>query len=526
MSFKEYSQRFQEYFNKLFDFSQNNYQYILVLLIIFIFFFILLYLVNLNPYYNKVWYNVGTDSEVVNNRKQIENQNFVGFFNDKTDISREYQFTKKQYQSVNLQNIKNNEYIRNNKGYYFLNKNRISSLVYIVNAILICIFLFIFFLIYKYTRNKGSEDSNSGISYLTILFKCLMVLFKFFCIILLPVILIYLFIVYNTRYSSQISFYKTVFIFIVILFTLAIIYSVFNKFIDKCYNISDKSIFKTIICSIIYIIFALPCLLVIITDEFKQQLNITPPVTYILLIAELILVLLFLFLSNFLKGVSINQDKYINGGETIDLYNEYKNFNKDFNKYLKHDNIITQRNYNYNYNLGKDNNYVIPLTGGDNNNSNYNNDYNIGDYKYNIIIENNFNKKVIFEDINKFNISFKLYIKADDYLEKNNIRFFNFFDMPMIYFNNKTKQLVFNIKDKKNSETYTYETSNFKLQTYNLIEVKYEDSRIDIYINNIIKYSTNIIFKFNHSNINNNYIGTDNILYGNIKDLYFKLYVK
>jgi len=136
-----------------------------------------------------------------------------------------------------------------------------------------------------------------------------MFLFKFFCIILLPVVLIYLFIVYNTRYSSQISFYKTVFIFIIILFTFAIIYSVFNKFIDKCYNISDKSIVKTIICPIIYIIFALPCLLVIITDEFKQQLNITPPVTYILLIAELILVLLFLFLSNFLKGVSINQDK-------------------------------------------------------------------------------------------------------------------------------------------------------------------------------------------------------------------------
>lgn len=512
MNFKKYSKDFQEYFNKLFDFSQNNYRYLLVLLIIFIIFFILLYLVNLNPYYNKVWYNVGTDSQVANNRREILNQNFRGFFNDKTDISREYQFTKKQYQSVNLQNIKNNEYIINNKGYYFLNKNRVSSLVYIVNAILICIFSFIFFLIYKYTRTKDSKDSNNGISYLTILLKSLMVLFKFFCIILLPVILIYLFIVYNTRYSSQIGFYKTVFIFIVILFTLAIIYSVFNKYIDKCYNISDKSIVKTIICSIIYIIFALPCLLVIITDEFKQQLNITPPVTYILLIAELILVLLFFFLSNFFKGVSINQDKYINGGETIDLYNEYKNFNKDFNKYLKHDNIVTQRNYNYNYNLGKDSNYVIPLTG--------------GDYKYNINIENNFNKKVIFEDINKFNISFKLYIKADDYLEKNNIRFFNFFDMPMIYFNNKTKQLVFNIKDKKNNETYTYETSNFKLQTYNLIQVKYEDSRIDIYINNIVKYSTNIIFKFNHNNINNNYIGTDNILHGNIKDLYFKLSVK
>ena len=96
----------------------------------------------------------------------------------------------------------------------------------------------------------------------------------------------------------------------------------------------------------------------------------------------------------------------------------------------------------------------------------------------------------------------------------------------MIYFNNKTKQLVFNIKDNKNNETYTYETSNFKLQTYNLIEIKYEDTRIDIYINNIVKYSTNIIFKFNHNNINSNYIGTDNILHGNIKDLYFKLSVK
>ena len=96
----------------------------------------------------------------------------------------------------------------------------------------------------------------------------------------------------------------------------------------------------------------------------------------------------------------------------------------------------------------------------------------------------------------------------------------------MIYFNNKTKQLVFNIKDNKNNETYTYETSNFKLQTYNLIEIKYEDTRIDIYINNIVKYSTNIIFKFNHNNINSNYIGIDNILHGNIKDLYFKLSVK
>ena len=512
MSFEKYSKDFQEYFNEKINHLQNNYQYKLVLLIIFIIFFILLYLVNLNPYYNKIWYNVGTDSKFINKRKQIVNQNFENFFNDKIDISKEYKFTKKQYQSVNLQNIKNNEYIRNNKGYYFLNKNRISSFVYVVNTVLICVFSFIFFLIYKYTRNKDDTNNTNDISYLKILFKSLMFLFKFFCIILLPVVLIYLFIVYNTRYSSQISFYKTVFIFIIILFTLAIIYSVFNKFIDKCYNISDKSIVKTIICSIIYITFALPCLLVIITDEFKQQLNITPPVTYILLITELILVLFFLFLSNFLKGVSINQDKYINGGETIDLYNEYKNFNKDFNKYLKHDNIVTQRDYNYNYNLGKDNNYVIPLTG--------------GDYKYNIAINNNLNKKVIFEDINKFNISFNLYVKADDYLEKNNIRFFNFFYIPMIYFNNKTKQLVFNIKDNKNNETYTYETSNFKLQTYNLIEIKYEDTRIDIYINNIVKYSTNIIFKFNHNNINSNYIGTDNILHGNIKDLYFKLSVK
>ena len=509
MEFEEYLRQFKDFFYKMFDFSKNNYYYKLVLLIIFIIFFILLYLVNLNPYYNKIWYNVGRDSQVIDNRNELLNQDFKNFFNDKINISEEYKFTKKQYETADLQNIKYNDYIRNNKGYYFLNKNKHSTITYIINIILISIFSFIFFLIYKYTGIKYDKDDTS---YLSILFKSLMILFKFFCIILLPVVLIYLFIVYNTRYTSQFSIYKTLFFLIIILFTLAVIYSVFNKFIDKCYNISDKPIIKRIICSIIYIVFALPCLLVIITDEFKQQLNITPPVTYILLIAEIVLVLIFLFLSNFLKDLNINQDKYINSGETIDLYNQYRNFNKDFNKYLKYDNIVTQRDYNYNYKLGKNSNYVIPLLG--------------GDYKYNIAIDNNFNKKIILENINKFNISFKLYIKADDYLEKNNINFFNFFYMPMIYFNNKTKQLVFNIKGIDNDETYTYETSNFKLQTYNLIEVNYEDTRIDIYINNIVKYSTNIIFKFNHNNISNNYIGTDNILYGNIKDLHFKLSIK
>lgn len=504
--FEENFEGLKDILKKFFDFSQDNNYYIIIIVLLIIF-FILLYLVNLNPYYNKIWYNVGTDNIIVNNRKEILNQNFTEFFNDKTDISKEYKFTKKQYESVNLENIKNNEYIRNNKGYYFLNKNKISNITYIINIILISIFTFISFIIYYYKSKTKKNDT----SYLNILSRSLIILFKFFAIVLLPVLFIYLFIIYNTRYSSQIKLYKTIFIFIIILITLAIIYSVFNKYINKCYNNFDKSIIKTIICFIIYIVFALPCLLVILTDEVKQQLNITHPVTYILLIAEIIIVLFFVFLSSFLKNININKDKYINNGEIINLYNLYRNFNKDFNNYLEHDNIVTQRNYNYNYKLGKNDNYVIPLTN--------------GDYKYNIAINNNFNKKNIFEDINKFNISFNLYIKADDYLEKNNIEFFNFFYMPMIYFNNKTKQLVFNIKDIEN-KTYTYETSNFKLQTYNLIEIKYEDSRIDIYINNIVKYSTNIIFKFNHYNINNNYIGTDNILHGNIKDLFFKLSIK
>ena len=466
-----------------------------ILIIIFICITIL-YFINYNPFHNTIWYNIGKDNSKIDNKKykEIYNQDFKNFFNNKNKIGDNYKFTKDQYKEVNLTYLTNYHYIKNNDGYYFINNNENSKLAYIFDVLLIIISIFIIFNLYI---QKQSNFRNN----LSIIYKSFKYICKISFFILLPTLLLYTFIILNINNNKQYGIYKILLILTITIFSLAIIYSLFSKYIKRCYNEYTENILQKIVCSIIYFTFSLPCLLLIVFDEFKKQLKITLPITYILLLAELITILLILFLYNTFNN--LNNNNYINNGDLIQLHKNYNNFNKDFNNYLEY-NKITRRNNNIN----NTKQYNIPLL--------------TGDYKYNLNIHNNFDRKKLLDNINKFTISFNIYIKANDNLGSNDyIEFFNFFNTPSIEFNNINKQLIFKLDTKDK-----YETSNFKLQTYNLVKIEYQDTHINISINNNLKYSQSIKLNPDFTNLSNNLIGTDNKLYGNIKDLYIELSIK
>lgn len=183
---------------------------------------------------------------------------------------------------------------------------------------------FLFYLHHDTNKNtnRGKYDTNL-FNTLSIFFKCILIgLFLFLSIIFLISFILFFYKYFNFAHNLYINIIIILFIFTFISFFIYLS-DIFKKFITDCVNgthavkqshdlSSISGIFniflnflKSLICTIILIVFFIPCIIYLFVNKLKYELKITLPITYFYFF--IILLLFFvLFLYNKYSSVFKN----------------------------------------------------------------------------------------------------------------------------------------------------------------------------------------------------------------------------
>jgi len=143
-------------------------------------------------------------------------------------------------------------------------------------------------------------------------------------------ILFYLFTVFHFPFVF-VLYLSYFFITSIILITLAIFFQIFSKYLIKIGGIPKF---------FVLFIFYIPCLLIDLIHLFKEQLKITPNITYTLLILEIVFIVLYIIISRYINLPAKN---------TIELHKD--DFFLDTKKTLQLNSIemIGKKNYSISF---------------------------------------------------------------------------------------------------------------------------------------------------------------------------------
>lgn len=286
----------------------------------------------------------------------------------------------------------------------------------------------------------------------------------------------------------------------IIVVFLSIIAKLFSITIDDCNidNIYNMSMMNKIYCFIKNFIFFIPCLLIVFVTKMRNELNITPPVVFILLIIEILIVLTIIFIPMLYKYLTnINGNNllsdgpvYLNNRKTIGKYQE---LNKEESKNKGHTFSITNPfndTQSIKYRFGSEK------------------DMNLTKYKY------------------SYSIKFNLYINPQEYNTRasynTETNLFNYANKPLILYNGRTKEIIIRTQTTKNEgKQYDliYKTSDFKYQKWIPFLINYSNNKIDIFMNNkLVGSKENVSPYFTNDEV---IIGENNGIHGSIDEVYY-----
>lgn len=375
---------------------------------------------------------------------------------------------------------------------------------------------------YEYTRQYEFNNTNYKFSLKDPLINLFKSFFSLLGIILIPVIIISLIFSVYHNYHSLFTITKLILSIFIIITTLSIFAYIVNLQLNdnNCFN-SDTGMFYKLICIIKYLIFFIPCLLIIGIKKLKEDLKLTPKSIYLLFILEIILICLFFFIPVLFKYlINLNKHNLLENNQIYYTHKyryiaNYQSLRNENNKNLKDDSksiSIFDKSDETEYNL------ETTFNGNDFPNKNiYNYSYSISFYLYLNPQEKNTNKA---------------------YNDENGVVLFNYGNKPVIKYNGITKQLIIESCDLKNndcsqrntifkSNDKEYNNYNLKYQKWLYFVINFEDNNLDIFIDGKLVGSKQNIPNF----VNNdkveigdiNYKNTNGI-YGSIKEIsYYKI---
>jgi len=328
-------------------------------------------------------------------------------------------------------------------------------------------------------------------------------LIKFFSYMLLSIILIVLSIVfiYNLyiNYQYLYNFTKIFLGFAIAIIILAIIAKSFSVVVKNCED-SENSIIR-FLCIIKNIIFFIPCLLVIFTDEINKDIKATPSSVYLLFILLIVFVSSFIGLPMLFEFISsINKHNLLYEPHDLDkrkVIGKYQDFNEEQNT-LKYKLFPPGTKYTL-LDDNKEQDFNIKAVSG----------Y-LGDkkfkYKY------------------TYSISFYLYLnpqpKNTSLAYNKETELFNYANKPVILYDGNKRKLLIKSKTQtsEGSQTDTiYETKKIKYQKWNFITINYDNNTIDVFIDGkLVGSKKNVPPFFDDDKIT---IGEDNGIQGSIKEI-------
>lgn len=335
-------------------------------------------------------------------------------------------------------------------------------------------------------ENKNNKKTFSKTNYDKTIKNPIEILLKYlFMIILILSIPIFIFILLFVTLNNVPSLYNILYYVLaifIILMLLAIIAYIFNINNDS----KSSNIYIAFIKNFIFFI---PCLLVVLFEKLKNDLQLTPGIVYIMLIIEMILVSLIFILPSIYKYILnlytnnlINEPIYLNLETELGIY-------QDADKYKNENNII----------------------------SIYKNYINI------YINKNKFENK--YKD--KYSLSFYLYIdpKSINNNIKEEVNILNYSNLPQIVYNNKKQQIIIYSQIKVNNVTKKVKIAiinDFKYQKWLNFYINYNNNIIDIFLDNkLIESRKNVAPDYNDTTI---IIGEEKGIYGSIKNVKFGEY--
>lgn len=486
----------------------------------------------------------------IKNKKQIFNSNLSNYLTDSNqEISTipDEQFYYFDLDRKSLVNV----YIKSNHEtpYYYIPIATPSNIVLVITSIFVFLVLFfIFFLVYRreyyhivtsqdsdtkeikkifYNKQDKSDDkkdksnSNSKVTeyqkadasrdFLYPLLEVYKRLAQISVLIILPFLIVY-FILF--MYNNFIETHTIIVLALVILFiiiSLAIVANIFKPLVDsscdldnfyptpetdtskqqetKDFNLLQKIIkfFKLFGCIVLNLVFAIPCILLIFVEKIKDEIQITTPTTFILLLIQIVIIFLIIIIPKLYNSV---YDSLSN------------NILKDYNEKVK---LNRSTQLSYQNSIGAPINKPKTIT--------------IEDYSISLDFFG-LGKSNPVKNPHNYSITFSLYIKPDNknlFFEDKNI--IDFCKQPQILFDPRKFELIV-----KSNDSEIYRTDYFKLQYFNNVKINYNNNNIDIYINDYLRYSNNHSYRNLGENNSNDIIkiGDENGIYGTLKNLYYE----
>lgn len=374
---------------------------------------------------------------------------------------------------------------------------------------------------YEYKRKYEFNNENYKFSFKDPLINLFKSFFSLLGIVLLPVIIISLIFSAYHNYHSLFTITKLILGIFIIITTLSIIAYIVNIQLNDINCLSKKiEFYQKLICIIKYLIFFIPCFLIIGIEKLKDDLKLTPKSIYLLFILELVLICLFFFIPILFKYFA-NLNKH-NLLENNQIYYTHKYRHIAYYQSLRDQNIKSVKDDSTSFSLfNKDDdpdwNLETKFNGTDNPNKNRIN------YTY--------------------SISFYLYLNPQEkntneaYSDPNGVILFNYGNKPVIKYNGLTKQLIVESCDVKNndcsqritifkSNDKEYNNYNLKYQKWLYFVINFKDNNLDIFIDgklvgskpNIPNFATNDNVEIGDKKYKNK-----NGIYGSIKEInYYK----
>jgi hypothetical protein len=485
----------------------------------------------------------------IKNKKQIFNSNLSNYLTDSNqEISTipDEQFYYFELDNKTLTNV----YIKSNHEtpYYYIPISTPSNIVLVITSIFVFLVLFfIFFLVYrreyyhiiksqntakkeikKIFYNKSTSDTkeieyqkaDASRDFLYPLVEVYKRLAQISVLIILPFLIVYFILFMYNNFIETHTIIVLVLVILFIIISLAIVANVFKPLVDSnCdlddfypnpnpkddsdnpetdaskqgetndFNLLQKIIkfFKLIICIVLNLVFAIPCILLIFVEKIKDDIQITTPTTFILLLIQIVIIFLIIIIPKLYNSL---HDSLSN------------NILKDYNEKVK---LNRSTRLSYQAVVGATINEPKTIT--------------IADYSISLDLFG-LGKSNPVKNPHNYSITFSLYIKPDNknlFFEDKNI--IDFCKQPQILFDPRKFELIV-----KSNDSEIYRTDYFKLQYFNNVKINYNNNNIDIYINNYLRYSNNHSYRNLGENNSNDIIkiGDENGIYGTVKDLYYE----
>ena len=289
----------------------------------------------------------------------------------------------------------------------------------------------------------------------------------------------------------------------ILVVSLSIIAKLASIVLTNCED--SKYMIPQILCIVKNFIFFIPCLLIIIIDEFNKDVKATPSSVYLLFILLLILVGLFIGIPLLFQFIiSMDKNDLLAGKGPYYLDNRrvigtYQDFSK---KYILNKNKISLSKKKYTlFDENPEQEYNIKALFGDFNNRKF-------QYKY------------------TYSISFYIYLNPQptntSIAYNKETELFNYGNKPVILYDGRNRKLLVKSKTQTSEGSQTdiiYETKKLKYQKWMLFTINYQNNIIDVFIDGkLVGSKKNVPPYFDNDTIT---IGEDKGIHGSIKDIYY-----